>query len=83
MIIEMIVTAYCLTGIMANGERVHNHSIACPRRYKLGTEMIILGKNYTCHDRLSKKYDNSIDIWMPSCKDAIKFGKQKLKVTIN
>lgn len=82
MIAAFIVTAYCLTGIMANGQKVHEGSIACPRRYKLGTEMVILGKTRQCHDRLGKKYDNRIDIWMPKCSNAINFGKQKLKVIV-
>lgn len=78
----MIVTAYCLTGIMANGERVHSGSVACPREWKLGTKVEINKTIYTCHDRLAKKYNNRIDIWMPKCSDAIKFGKQKLTVNI-
>lgn len=80
MISTFIITAYCLSGIMANGEKVHQGAVACPRFIPLGTKICINNKSYTCHDRLSKKYDNRFDIWMPSCQDTIKFGKQKLRV---
>ena len=82
MIIEAIITAYVLTGTMANGQKTHEGSVACPRIYNLGQRVEILGKVYTCHDRTSKKYDGRFDIWMPKYEDAIKFGKRKLKVKI-
>lgn len=79
----MVVTAYCLLGGMANGEKVHQHSIACPRSWAFGTKVEILGKRYVCHDRLGPKYkEGRIDVWMPKCSDAITWGKKTLKVKV-
>lgn len=82
MFIVMIVTAYCLHGTMADGTQTRDGSIACPRAWKLGTEVVILGKTMHCRDRLAKRFDNRTDIWMPSCKAAKQFGKKKLRVEI-
>lgn len=82
MIIEAIVTAYILKGTMANGEQVHLGSVACPRNIQLGTEVIIAGKKYTCHDRKAWYKDGEFDIWMTSKAQAKLWGVRKLKVTI-
>lgn len=82
MIIEAIVTAYVLHGTMANGKPVHLGAIACPRKYELGTRVKIQGVIYTCEDRTSRRYDGRWDIWMEDYRDAINFGKRKLKITI-
>lgn len=37
-------------------------TVACPRKYPLGTVFEIDGFFYTCEDRLAKKYDDRIDI---------------------
>lgn len=78
------VSAYCLPGNMANGEKVHDHSVACPIKYPLGTKFEINGKKYVCHDRMGElRRDKSyFDIWMPNCKDAWKFGRRRLTVKI-
>jgi hypothetical protein len=39
-----------------------NFTVACPRKYPLGTVFEIDGFYYTCEDRLAKKYDDRIDI---------------------
>jgi 3D (Asp-Asp-Asp) domain-containing protein len=75
-------TAYCLTGIMADGKRVHAGAIACPRRIKLGANLRILGATYTCEDRLAPKFDDRFDIWFPNCRQAIIYGKQKRDIKI-
>jgi len=83
MLATLIITAYCLTGTMANGEKVHQHSIACPRAWKEGTKVEILKKEYVCHDKLGPQYKRGrIDIWMPKCSDARKWGKKKLTINI-
>lgn len=43
------------------GEQGH-FTVACPRKYPLGTVFEIDGFYYTCEDRLAKKYDDRIDI---------------------
>ena len=43
------------------GEDGH-FTVACPRKYPLGTVFEIDGFFYTCEDRLAKKYDDRIDI---------------------
>ena len=82
MIVETIVTGYCLLGTMANKQQVHNHSIACPRNIKSGTEIIIQNKSYYCHDVMSKRYPQRFDIWFSDCSVAKNWGVKKLKVKI-
>ena len=77
---ERIVTSYCLQGIMANGEQVHNGAAACPRAWNLGEVFWVEEDRYVCEDRLSLQYDQRIDIWKESCDDAIRFGKQQLTI---
>ena len=68
----------------ANGERVGEGSLGCPSRFKFGTVVEIKGKRYRCNDRMNARYrdGNYFDIWTASRAEAIKFGKQQLKVTI-
>jgi|TARA_Y100000310_G_scaffold207361_1_gene207869 3D (Asp-Asp-Asp) domain-containing protein len=68
--------------ITASGTRTRKGIIACPRNIEFGTEIIIDGKRYICEDRLSLKYDNRFDIWFPTKKQAIEFGKQEKIVSI-
>lgn len=57
--------------------------IACPRKYKLGSRVIIDGKEYICEDRLSEKYPLRWDIWAgDDYYSAIQFGKQRKKIII-
>lgn len=84
MIITAIITGYCLLGGMANTQKVHSHSVACPAYLPFNTKVIINKKAYYCHDRMDLKYRNGnfFDVWYPNCDDALNFGRQKLKVTI-
>lgn len=53
--------------------------IACPREYALGTLFLRekTGEIYTCRDRLSKKNDQQIDIYMGyDTKNAVEYGRQ-------
>ena len=78
------ITSYSLKGTMANGEPVHEGAIACPRRIALGTTVEVEGMGeYVCKDRLSEKYDDRFDIWVPEYEQAILFGKRKLNVYWN
>ncbi len=80
--IESVVTAYVLKGIMASGEQVYDGSIACPRYIPLETKIEIFEKKYICKDRMNKRFPDRFDIWMKNKKDAIEFGKQKIKLRI-
>lgn len=55
---------------------------ACPRKYPFGTKFLIGNKIYSCQDRLSKKYDDRIDLLMSSKEEVLKWGKRKLEVTV-
>ncbi len=50
--------------ISASGANICGRSdvVACPRDIPLGSEVYILGKKYICEDRLSKKYDDRVDV---------------------
>lgn len=92
-ITNMIVTAYCActiccgpsaTGIAANGKQpIAGITVAGPRRYSFGTMIKIDGiGDRVITDRLSCKYDNRIDIFMSSHKQAKQFGIRTNKVII-
>ena len=66
----------------ASGTMPSYGSLACPRRYELGTAFVIEGKRYVCDDRMNIRYTNRFDIWMPSKAHAIEFGIQTLPVEI-
>jgi 3D (Asp-Asp-Asp) domain-containing protein len=72
-------------GITTSGRRaVEGTTIAMDRKYKFGTKVRIEGFKYifTVQDRGGAIVGNRIDIYMNNRKVALKFGKQKLKVTI-
>lgn len=69
---------------MASGRQVYSGAVACPGFLKLGTKVIIKGREYVCEDRMAKKYrqGNYIDIWFLSCDEALKWGRRKVEVNI-
>lgn len=77
-----IATAYSLKGRMANGERVHQGAIAADWRVlPLGSKVHIKGLGtFTVKDTGGKVKGKRIDIWMPSRKAAIKFGRRKVQL---
>ena len=84
---EYEITAYCLSGIMANGKEVHNGAIACPAYMPLGTKLKIdwpgfINGEFVCEDRMGLKYRNGkyLDVWVADCDIAINFGRRKLLV---
>lgn len=70
--------------ITASGSHVHDGTLACPTRYAFGTKVEILGKIYTCEDRMAAKYRKGayFDIWLASTKDAIHLGRVKEVVRV-
>lgn len=77
------ITAYCLTGRMANGSFVHHGAIAVdPSVIPLGTTVYIedLGY-YVAEDTGGGVIGNHIDVYMASCDDAIEWGRRTRLVT--
>jgi len=67
-------------GITASGKKVkENHTLACPRNYKLGTKIHIEGMGiYTCEDRGGAIKGNHFDIYMKTKNEAFAFGRRNL-----
>lgn len=68
--------------ITANGDTVYEGGIACPRYIDFGTVVEIAGEEYTCNDRMNRRYKHNFDIFMFDYDKAINFGRQTLAVTI-
>lgn len=83
-IITAVVTAYIATGTPCADCRmpVAGRTIALPREYPLGSEVIINGHTFLGEDRTNKRFNGRFDIFMDSKQEAISFGKQTLCVTI-
>lgn len=87
------ITAYCACvkccgkhsdGVTASGAIAKQGiTIAASRKIPFGTKIYIPGLGWrVVQDRLAKKYDNRIDVYFRSHKEALEFGKKTLKVTI-
>lgn len=73
-------TAYCLPGITASGRPVSHGVIAGGFGFKLGERLEVPGYGTrTVLDRGLLAWDQ-IDVWMPSCRDAINFGRKRILV---
>ena len=80
-------TAYSLRGKTASGKPTRRGIIAADTRIlPLGTKVKIehptVGGTYIVADTGSAIINRRIDIWMPNRKDAINFGRQKVKLKI-
>ena len=77
-------TAYCLTGKMANGQKVHSGAIAAdPSVLKIGTKVRIHGHGiFVVKDTGGAIRGYKIDIWNPSCSQARIFGRRTVQLTI-
>lgn len=85
-VITAIVTAYSLhgspTGLTASGKvPVAMCTIAAPRHIPFGTPVKVEGVGYfLVQDRMSKKYPRRWDIYFATHREAVEFGKKKLKI---
>lgn len=70
-------TAYCLLGTMADGTYTRAGSVA-HNGYALGTKLTINDRRYIVRDRIG--HGTTLDIWMPSCAQAIAWGRRTVKV---
>jgi len=80
-------TAYCLKGRTASGKRVRRGLIAAdPRVLPLGTKVELTAGKYTGEylvaDTGGKVKGRKIDIWVPNCSEARKWGNRKVKLTV-
>lgn len=61
-------------------------TVACPRSVALGRWVRIQGHRYRCDDRTARwvegKFGPTFDIFTGSREEALKFGRKKLKVTL-
>lgn len=59
-------------------------TIACPRRFPLGTRFRFMDYEWVCEDRTNIKYDGRYDIFSgfggEAEKEALRFGIQKVEV---
>lgn len=79
-----VATAYSLRGRTASGETVRQGIIAAdPKVLPIGTIVHIEGMGeYVVKDTGGAIKGNRIDVWMPSTKSAMQFGKRKVKLRV-
>lgn len=80
-------TAYCLKGRTANGSSVRRGIVAAdPRVLPLGTQIQIeagsYSGTYTVADTGGAVKGRVLDIWMPNCSEARRFGRKSIKVSV-
>lgn len=81
-------TAYCLRGRTASGATVRKGIVAAdPRILPLGSTITISAGQYSgvyvVADTGGLVKGKKIDIWVPSCSEAIRFGKRNIKVKVS
>ena len=80
-------TAYCLKGRTATGGGVRRGIVAAdPRVLPLGTRIQISGGGYsgiyTVTDTGGAIKGRILDIWVPSCSEAVRFGRRTISVSV-
>ncbi len=80
-------TAYCLQGRTANGGGVRRGIVAAdPRVLPLGTRIQISAGSYsgtyTVADTGGAVKGRILDVWVPSCSEAIRFGRKNVMVSV-
>ena len=78
-------TAYCLKGRTAMGHGVRRGIIAAdPRVLRLGSRVVLSGGGYSgtylVSDTGGRIKGKKIDIWVPSCSEARRFGRRSVQV---
>ena len=78
----VVSTAYCLTGTMANGQRVHDGAVAMNGE-PLGARFEVIdgpraGSVVTVADRIG--HGSQFDIWMASCDAARAYGRRLIHI---
>jgi len=80
-------TAYCLRGRTANGGSVRRGIVAAdPRVLPLGTRIYLnagaYSGNYVVADTGGAVRGRKLDIWVPNCSEAMRFGRRSVSVNI-
>ena len=80
-------TAYCLRGRTATGGGVRRGIVAAdPRVLPLGTRIYLnagaYSGNYTVTDTGGVIKGRILDLWVPSCSEAMRFGRRNISVSI-
>lgn len=81
-------TAYCLSGITKKGHSVRRGIIAVdPKIIPLNSVVFINGPSnirgyYLASDTGKVIKGSIIDIWMPTCREAIRWGRRKITVSV-
>ena len=80
-------TAYCLKGRTAMGHGVRRGVIAAdPRLLRLGSSVLLNAGNYSGQYLVSDTgggvRGRHIDIWVPSCAEARRFGRRTISVSL-
>ena len=80
-------TAYCLSGRTALGHSVRRGIVAAdPRVLKLGSRVLITAGGYTGQYLVSDTgggvKGKELDIWVPSCSEARRFGRRTVTVSV-
>lgn len=80
-------TAYCLKGRTATGGSVRRGIVAADRRVlPLGTKIYVdagsYSGTYTVTDTGGAVKGNILDIWVPSCSEANRFGRKSIGVSV-
>ena len=80
-------TAYCLRGKTASGGGVRRGIVAAdPRVLPLGTRIYVSAGSYsgvyTVTDTGGAIKGNILDVWVPSCSEAVRFGRKSITVTV-
>jgi 3D (Asp-Asp-Asp) domain-containing protein len=82
---SFVATAYCLKGRTAMGHGVRRGIIAAdPRVLKLGSRVNLgagaYSGQYLVSDTGGKIKGRKIDIWVPSCSEAVRFGRRTVTI---
>ena len=80
-------TAYCLRGRTANGGSVRRGIVAAdPRVLPLGTRIYLnaggYSGSYVVADTGGAVKGRKLDIWVPNCSEAIRFGRRSVSVNV-
>ena len=78
-------TAYCFTGRTSSGQKVRRGLIAAdPRVLKMGSRVFISAGQwsgtYLVSDKGGAIKGKRIDIWVPGCSEARKFGRRTVQI---
>jgi len=85
----MSATAYCLQGVTGSGVHTRRGMVAVdPRRIPLGSSIRVRGLRgprdgiYAATDTGAAVKNNEIDVFIPDCRAAKAFGRQRVQVRI-